>query len=216
MTKAPPLGEAEPDGSLPAEATRSTARPARARSTLALAVVALAVLGAVGSAVAAQQGTHAGASRRQGNTRLGSLQSTSFQFGNPVTTTANFPGCNLTLSPPTGSTVPTLAEAQHALSVFQQSALGGVYQNIETTAASEGVTLPAPTIEYVDISDTYYGTLVNGKIQPVYADTPEWVVEYLNVPYTGADPVVGSPAAGKPFVVNEDIIGLVDPSTFTN
>jgi len=130
--------------------------------------------------------------------------SAAFRFLPTVTSRISFGGsCNPVISP-----APTPGSAADAARAF--AAYPG------PSAGLGGLIVPGqqlqPIVEYADLSDPADGPIVNGKVQPVYSDTPEWIIEYPSVRVSNTAPFPGATSA----ISTETILGIVSPGSFTD
>jgi hypothetical protein len=127
-----------------------------------------------------------------------------FKFVPTVTSRISFGRfCNPVISP-----APTPGSAADAARAF------GAYPG--PSAGLGGLIVPGqqlqPIVEYADLSDPADGPIVNGKVQPVYSDTPEWIIEYPSVWVSNTAPFPGATSS----IATETILGIVSPGSFTD
>jgi len=124
-----------------------------------------------------------------------------FKFVPTVTSTMTFGACNLVIS--LGQTAGSAADAARAYAAYP-----GPYLGIG------GSMVPGqdvqPIVEYADLSDSAYGPVVNGKVQPIFSDTPEWIIEYPSVRMSHPAGRIG----GSSYVSTETVFGIVAPGSF--
>jgi hypothetical protein len=124
-----------------------------------------------------------------------------FKFVPKVSSTMTFGACNLVISP--APTTGTAADADRAFAAYPGPYLG-----------VGGTIVPGqdvqPVVEYADLSDSAYGPVVNGKVQPIFSDTQEWIIEYPSVRMVHPAAYPGASS----YVTTETIFGIVSPGSF--
>lgn len=198
-------GLAAPVGPFRVEVDRSTAVLSIIALCAAMGLSAL-LLGVTGSGRATRAGQSTGEPRMQA-----SSSKHGFRLGE-VTTQTSYVWCNISVSPaPVGGGASE--GATKAFEGFEAGSPGDMYPRIQASDAAAG-TAVVPTVEYRRVSDPDYGPIVDGVVQPVYSDTPEWIIVYAHVPIEVTPPVATASDTGRTAAEITTVVVLIDPSSY--
>jgi hypothetical protein len=104
--------------------------------------------------------------------------------------------CAFTIGPPPAGSTTSITAAQ-------------AFQGFRYPLADPATAGPA-IVEFAAVTAPAYGQVIDGKVKPVYSNTPMWVVYYANVALQWVDPVC---CTSRSFTSLGTVIAVIDPTT---